>query len=591
MPDQSKKRSAQIAMVWDVQSDIPPDSFVGVIEVTQGAKRAAGGNLIREAHRYPDRLSKTNLSRPLSTLNEDTQTALAWLGAQIVGLMPLAFTTETAPSPTDEYQLIVTREGTTYNFRLEYPETSIGQDGASVELRTVGNMLQWRQDDDNPTWEDLFDLSALQGEPGADGANGADGAPGATGATGAPGADGASVELRISGDFIQWRQSDDSPTWTNIIALDDLKGEQGEQGVTGLDGPQGAKGDKGDKGDPGDCECGEAPERPPEEEGDGWRCGVAINVANYLQKLWFDAYENSGGLLAGVEGGTVTLTSIAAVFFPAIAVPVAILNAVIGVFAAIVALDQVDVEAFDADALERYRCMLYCILPDDGNLTQAILNDWADLIEGDTLNPAAATVAQLVRSAPFDAFQWIAYAASEVNPEACDCGCEEDDGVWCYRFEFAGNEQGFSRVTAGGYNHGTNGAGGWAATDGINTVTNPDGAHRLVNIQRSFAGIPVTEISIDVSFTGGTYDNTGLSALFIGVNGAINNYIRTRADMTNGDTTHTLTASYTLNNLELWLRPSRDISSPYAYSGAGTIKSLTLKGTGVNPFGADNCTP
>ena len=158
MADQSKKKTAKIGIVWDVQADLPDDQFVGIIETDNQMKQAAGGNLIREAHRYPDRSSKAILNRHLSALNEDTQLGLMRIGAQIVGLMPLLFTTEIVESLTDEWALIVTRTGTTYNIRLEYPEF-VGIPGEQGEQGIPGEPGE-------------------PGAPGADGEDGEDGAPG-----------------------------------------------------------------------------------------------------------------------------------------------------------------------------------------------------------------------------------------------------------------------------------------------------------------------------------------------------------------------------------------------------------------------------
>lgn len=105
-----------------------------------------------------------------------------------------------------------------------------GADGASVEMRVSAGYIQWRQSDGSPDWTNLVSIESLTGAPGAPGA------PGGTGATGATGADGASVELRIFGGYIQWRQDDNNPTWANLIALADLEGEPGAPGTPGADG-------------------------------------------------------------------------------------------------------------------------------------------------------------------------------------------------------------------------------------------------------------------------------------------------------------------------------------------------------------------
>lgn len=65
------------------------------------------------------------------------------------------------------------------------------------------------------------------------------------GTDGIDGQDGASPEMRVSGGYIQWRQDDDSPTWTNLIAVADLIGSQGDQGPVGLTGQTGQPGSGG----------------------------------------------------------------------------------------------------------------------------------------------------------------------------------------------------------------------------------------------------------------------------------------------------------------------------------------------------------
>lgn len=59
------------------------------------------------------------------------------------------------------------------------------------------------------------------------GSDGEDGADGANGLNGAPGADGVSVELRNHSGWVQWRQEDDDPTWTNLYPIP--SGETGEE--------------------------------------------------------------------------------------------------------------------------------------------------------------------------------------------------------------------------------------------------------------------------------------------------------------------------------------------------------------------------
>ena len=91
------------------------------------------------------------------------------------------------------------------------------------QFRFVGTVLQIDADCD-----DVYELSQdLRGLPGLDGE------------------DGASPEMRVFEGYIQWRQDDDSPTWGNLIAIEDLRGLpglDGEDGLPGLDGADGADG-------------------------------------------------------------------------------------------------------------------------------------------------------------------------------------------------------------------------------------------------------------------------------------------------------------------------------------------------------------
>lgn len=56
------------------------------------------------------------------------------------------------------------------------------------------------------------------------------------------------MDLRVADGYVQY-STDGGSTWTNLIAVADLKGADGAQGDTG---PQGPKGDPGAKGDPGE---------------------------------------------------------------------------------------------------------------------------------------------------------------------------------------------------------------------------------------------------------------------------------------------------------------------------------------------------
>jgi hypothetical protein len=88
-----------------------------------------------------------------------------------------------------------------------------GADGSEVELQKSATHIQWRYVGE-ATWTDLVALDDLKGSDGADGSDGA------------AGDDGSEVELQKGTTHLQWRYVGGA-TWNNLVALDDLKGAAG----------------------------------------------------------------------------------------------------------------------------------------------------------------------------------------------------------------------------------------------------------------------------------------------------------------------------------------------------------------------------
>lgn len=228
------------------------------------------------------------------------------------------------------------------------------------------------------------------------------GPPGAPGAPGAPGLDGAPGAKGDKGD----------------------PGEKGDTGATGL------KGDKGDPGAPGECgECDErdAPDNP-NPDSSGLRCSIAINCAAELKRLWFEIGEDSNNFISDYLGGLLTAVGLAALLIPGVNIAVGI-AALLGAAATQIftTWEGLEANSFDDPAEERFRCYLYCILQRNNTdaITQAVLDEWVGEIRNDSLmpDPFRGQAADLAASIPREQWQWIAYASSEVNPAACDCGC------------------------------------------------------------------------------------------------------------------------------------------------------------------------
>jgi len=114
---------------------------------------------------------------------------------------------------------------------------------------------------------------------------------------GMDGTDGASVELRVQDGFIQWRQDDDSPTWTNLVAFTDLTGPQGDPGEdgapgetgatgpTGSPGEDGAPGETGPAGPPGPAGAGNEYDPPPTAEEPDALCNAAAFIVGKMRSL------------------------------------------------------------------------------------------------------------------------------------------------------------------------------------------------------------------------------------------------------------------------------------------------------------------
>lgn len=105
---------------------------------------------------------------------------------------------------------------------------SDGSDGRTVDLQQAGGWIQWRHQGD-AQWQNLVSVDEMRGADGQDGSNGIDGSDGQPGA---------SVDLRNSDGFVQWKRTD-SATWANIIALSELRGSNGEDGTNGTNGIDG----------------------------------------------------------------------------------------------------------------------------------------------------------------------------------------------------------------------------------------------------------------------------------------------------------------------------------------------------------------
>ena len=91
-----------------------------------------------------------------------------------------------------------------------------------VELQANSEYIQWKYNNEDE-WQNLIAINDLKGENGINGKT---------------------IKLRKVAGYIQWSY-EEPESWQNLIALEDLKGQKGDTGKQGVQGPKGDKGEDG----------------------------------------------------------------------------------------------------------------------------------------------------------------------------------------------------------------------------------------------------------------------------------------------------------------------------------------------------------
>lgn len=122
----------------------------------------------------------------------------------------------------------------------------------SIGLRVADGYIQYGTDGGS-TWTNLIAVADLKGAKGDTGPQGPVGATGAKGDTGAKGSDGVTPTIGANGNWYIGSTDTGKPSRgaQGIQGLQGAKGDTGEQGPQGVKGDTGDTGHKGDKGDTG----------------------------------------------------------------------------------------------------------------------------------------------------------------------------------------------------------------------------------------------------------------------------------------------------------------------------------------------------
>lgn len=165
--------------------------------------------------------------------------------------------------------------------------------------------------------------------------------------------------------------------------------------------------------------------------------------------------------------------------------------------------------------------------------------------------------------------------------------------TWCYDFNFPvnGAEDWVTDV------HGVQSGGeftvgvGFTYTDNVDTAANPDIGWRGLYIRRTFSSTTLTRISMRYDYDKGSFGfDANLVAVLFQANGSNLRVVNYAAAPEGTDIFQEWTGTQAgINQLDVFIRTSRDTSIPYSYSGDTVVKAIRLEGTGTNPFGTDNC--
>lgn len=124
---------------------------------------------------------------------------------------------------------------------------------------------------------------------------------------------------------------------------------------------------------------------------------------------------------------------------------------------------------------------------------------------------------------------------------------------------------------------------GWETTNTLYSGA-PDEARTFCSLEMSFVtpvAVDGIEIWGDVQF--GTWADTSRPSLYVNPVGSGIGIGKDRNEMTNGDFNFSASGSGVASGIQMYIRASRDISSPYAYDGIAHFTRIRLTGTGTPP--------
>jgi len=244
--------------------------------------------------------------------------------------------------------------------------------------------------------------------------------------------------------------------------------------------------------------------------------------------------------------------------------------------------------ALPPTAYEQLACILYCHMDANGRIKVGHLPQiYQELVDAIGATGGQVLIEMMSLAGEGGLNNLAAAGTSTGDCSGCDCGS------WCYLFAFtsAGNG-GWAVFPRNGVNFGTYELGsGWVYTDAVAVQTGINTASREVRIARTFTSVVITKVTVTYAYTFGASDSTALQAFDLSVGGTVR-ITRTFAQLIPGssqDIVYEPAGGVTATSIQVGVRSSRDTSVPLTYSGNAAILAIRVEGTGINPFGADNC--
>jgi len=378
--------------------------------------------------------------------------------------------------------------------------------------------------------------------------------------------------MRIEGCDLQVQYSGD-PAWYTVGDLTSCAvpgpqgdpGEQGPMGEQGPVGPQGIQGPAGPQGPKGDSGDGVAPAPSADTSaGDDSYCGVATYLVDYTDAIFQDAIDH---VTLGED-----VLQVVEILIPAFGWGGVLFEVVVGVIDAIISIGASAARAsINTSVLEDMQCTLYCKLKAAGAADVATVRAWID--EQYAIAPPNIALRNwlLLLDALTDAALGTRIFIGSKAPSAeCASLCECPSDEWCYVFDFATGQNGFTAL--GGF--GSYSGGKW---NGI------AGAHyNQLTIGRSIPTCTITSLKIEGSYTNPLPAANNVYSLKVQTYTVPTDIIQQWSISASGNYVKEWTGNLSISYLTVG-----------GYNNAGgaahSISRVTLRGTGTNPFGTDNC--